>query len=228
MQKVLQAATAENDNPDIRDRAYVYWRLLSNTTDPNAAKNVILSQKPPITTTIQSLPPALLDQLLEEMSTLASVYHKPPEQFVGQGRFGADAVQRAAIEYVPFFWLHITFRPMLTHSLGNNSRMLVRTRWPRPLLQQSRDRLLHLKLRATLRTSSTSTLTARPLHRQRAWPAHLCDRLRQRQLHHHQRRRRAATTWTICSACSATAETPPAPAQPPRQATPALAAQREI
>lgn len=34
------------------------------------------------------------------MSTLASVYHKPPEQFVGQGRFGADAVQRAAIEYV--------------------------------------------------------------------------------------------------------------------------------
>jgi AP-1 complex subunit beta-1 len=99
VQKVLQAATAENDNPDIRDRAYVYWRLLSNTTEPNAAKNVILSQKPPITTTIQSLPPALLDQLLEEMSTLASVYHKPPEQFIGQGRFGADAVQRAAIEY---------------------------------------------------------------------------------------------------------------------------------
>jgi vesicle coat complex subunit len=29
VQKVLQSATAENDNPDIRDRAYVYWRLLS-------------------------------------------------------------------------------------------------------------------------------------------------------------------------------------------------------
>lgn len=36
VQKVLQAATAENDNPDIRDRAYVYWRLLS--TDPEIAK----------------------------------------------------------------------------------------------------------------------------------------------------------------------------------------------
>jgi AP-1 complex subunit beta-1 len=102
VQKVLQAATAENDNPDIRDRAYVYWRLLSNTTEPNAAKNVVLSQKPAITSTIQSLPPALLDQLLEEMSTLASVYHTPPEQFMGQGRFGADAVQKAAIEYVAF------------------------------------------------------------------------------------------------------------------------------
>ncbi|QKX57383.1 uncharacterized protein TRUGW13939_04495 [Talaromyces rugulosus] len=98
VQKVLQAATAENDNPDIRDRAYVYWRLLSSTSEQNAAKNVVLSQKPPITTTIQSLPPALLDQLLEELSTLASVYHTLPEQFVGHGRFGADAVQKAAIE----------------------------------------------------------------------------------------------------------------------------------
>ena len=100
VQKVLQAATAENDNPDIRDRAYIYWRLLSNTSDPNAAKNVVLSEKPPIVTTIGSLPSNLLEQLLTELSTLASVYHKPPEQFVGQGKFGADAVQKAAIEYV--------------------------------------------------------------------------------------------------------------------------------
>ena len=98
VQKVLQAATAENDNPDIRDRAYVYWRLLSNTSDPNAAKNIVLSEKPPITNTIQSLPVPLLDQLLNELSTLASVYHIPPEQFVGQGRYGSDAVQKAAIE----------------------------------------------------------------------------------------------------------------------------------
>jgi hypothetical protein len=98
VQKVLNAATADSDNPDIRDRAYVYWRLLSNTSDQNAPKNIILSEKPPITTTIQSLPPALLERLLGELSTLASVYHIPPEQFIGQGRFGADAVQQAAIE----------------------------------------------------------------------------------------------------------------------------------
>ncbi|KAJ5918083.1 hypothetical protein N7454_010458 [Penicillium verhagenii] len=98
VQRVLQAATAENDNPDVRDRAYIYWRLLSNTSDQNATKDIVLSDKPPIVTTIHSLPPALLDQLLQELSTLSSVYHKPPEQFIGQGRFGADAVQRAAIE----------------------------------------------------------------------------------------------------------------------------------
>ncbi len=45
-----------------------------------------------------SLPPALLEQLLAELSTLASVYHKPPESFVGKGRFGADEIQRAAIQ----------------------------------------------------------------------------------------------------------------------------------
>jgi AP-1 complex subunit beta-1 len=45
-----------------------------------------------------SLPPALLDQLLNELSTLASVYHKPPETFVGHGRYGADAIQHAAIQ----------------------------------------------------------------------------------------------------------------------------------
>lgn len=44
-----------------------------------------------------SLPPVLLEQLLAELSTLASVYHKPPESFVGKGRFGAEAIQRAAI-----------------------------------------------------------------------------------------------------------------------------------
>ncbi|KAG6011070.1 hypothetical protein E4U21_000101 [Claviceps maximensis] len=96
VQKVLQAATAENDNPDIRDRAYVYWRLLSGDLD--IAKNIVLSQKPTITTTMTTLSPTLLEQLLSELSTLASVYHKPPESFVGKGRFGADEIQRAAIQ----------------------------------------------------------------------------------------------------------------------------------
>lgn len=58
----------------------------------------MLSQKPAISTTIASLPSALLEQLLGELSTLASVYHKPPESFVGKGRFGADEIQRAAIQ----------------------------------------------------------------------------------------------------------------------------------
>ena len=58
----------------------------------------MLSTRPPITTTIHSLPNSLLEELLYELSTLASVYHKPPATFLGHGRFGAEAMQRAAIE----------------------------------------------------------------------------------------------------------------------------------
>ncbi|KAK3058308.1 beta-adaptin [Extremus antarcticus] len=94
VQKVLQAATAESDNPDIRDRAYVYWRLLSS--DPQIAKNIVLSARPQITSTIPVLPGPLLDSLLPNLSTLASVYHKPPHTFIGGGR--SSALQAAAIE----------------------------------------------------------------------------------------------------------------------------------
>lgn len=91
VQMVLQAST-KGDNPDIRDRAYVYWRLLS--TDPEAAKAVVLAHRPPISIPLSSISPALLDELTNEISTLASVYHKPVEAFIGRGRLGADELAK--------------------------------------------------------------------------------------------------------------------------------------
>ena len=38
-QVVLNNATVETDNPDLRDRAYIYWRLLS--TDPEVCGTLI-------------------------------------------------------------------------------------------------------------------------------------------------------------------------------------------
>ena len=97
VQKLLKIATSECDNPDIRDRAYVYWRLLS--ASGQVAKSVVLSEKPPISSNQQVLSQRLLNELVSELGSLASVYHKPADSFVGKGRFGADAVQRRAIEY---------------------------------------------------------------------------------------------------------------------------------
>lgn len=97
VQQVLQTATTECENPDIRDRAYVYWRLLS--TDPQAAKNVVLSDKPPIEDEDTGVSSALLDDLIYHIGSLASVYHKPPEAFIGGKRYGADNVQKAAAEH---------------------------------------------------------------------------------------------------------------------------------
>mmetsp|Transcript_43715 Transcript_43715/g.52861 ORF Transcript_43715/g.52861 Transcript_43715/m.52861 type:complete len:831 (-) Transcript_43715:12-2504(-) len=80
IQAVLHQATQETDNPDLRDRAYIYWRLLS--TDPEAAKDVVLADKPTISDDANVLEDALLNELLVNIGTLASVYHKPAESFV--------------------------------------------------------------------------------------------------------------------------------------------------
>jgi hypothetical protein len=146
IQLVLSAATTETDNPDLRDRAYVYWRLLStdpevgwlrppggarpaaparrrppggacpaapapptpnpptpyprgqhaNTQTPNpnpqAAKDVVLAPKPVISDDASGLEPHVLSQLLTQIGSLASVYHKPADTFVSRQRL---AVARA-------------------------------------------------------------------------------------------------------------------------------------
>eukprot|EP00054_Salpingoeca_dolichothecata_P008265 m.47181 g.47181 ORF g.47181 m.47181 type:complete len:881 (-) comp17615_c0_seq1:27-2669(-) len=83
VQKVLGLSTQESDNPDLRDRGYIYWRLL--LTDPAAAKAVVLCEKPLISEETDLLEPSLLDELICHISSLASVYHKPPSTFV-EGR----------------------------------------------------------------------------------------------------------------------------------------------
>lgn len=80
VQRVLDLATEESDNPDLRDRGFIYWRLLS--TDPEAAKMVVLGDKPVIEDDTFRLDPSLLNILIGQIATLSSVYHKPPEAFV--------------------------------------------------------------------------------------------------------------------------------------------------
>ncbi|KAK7834363.1 hypothetical protein U0070_017549 [Myodes glareolus] len=92
VQQVLSLATQasptpphkDSDNPDLRDRGYIYWRLLS--TDPVAAKEVVLAEKPLISEETDLIEPTLLDELICYIGTLASVYHKPPNAFVEGGR----------------------------------------------------------------------------------------------------------------------------------------------
>ncbi|CAA7394837.1 unnamed protein product [Spirodela intermedia] len=84
IQVVLNNATVETDNPDLRDRAYIYWRLLS--TDPEAAKDIVLAEKPVISDDSNQLDASLLDELLANIATLSSVFHKPPEAFVTRAK----------------------------------------------------------------------------------------------------------------------------------------------
>ncbi|KAI8804042.1 vesicle-mediated transport-related protein [Cladochytrium replicatum] len=79
--KVLKWATEEVDNPDLRDRGFIYWRLLS--TDPVAAKAIVLGDTPAISTETDNMEPALVNELLLYVNSLASIYHKPPSTFIG-------------------------------------------------------------------------------------------------------------------------------------------------
>jgi len=76
--KVLKWATEETDNPDLRDRGYMYWRLLS--ADPAAAKQIVMGEKPPITAETEKLDPVTLEEMCLNVGTLATVYLKPVNQ----------------------------------------------------------------------------------------------------------------------------------------------------
>ena len=103
IQLVLTYATGEADDPDLRDRAFIYWRLLSS--DPEAARDVVLAEKPTISSSsaggassassaaASSVDPELARALLPQLGSLASVYHRPAAAFVS--REARPAVARA-------------------------------------------------------------------------------------------------------------------------------------
>ncbi|BGP11204.1 beta-adaptin [Rhodotorula toruloides] len=90
VQRVLALATKTADSADLRDRAYIQWRLLSSDTE--VAKAVILASRPPISLPTTSVPPALLDELIGELGALSAAYHKPVQAFVAGGKLGADQI----------------------------------------------------------------------------------------------------------------------------------------
>lgn len=82
--KVLKWATEETDNPDLRDRGYMYWRLLS--ADPATAKKIVMGEKPPITAETEKLDPHTLEEMCLNVGTLATVYLKPVNQVFRSAR----------------------------------------------------------------------------------------------------------------------------------------------
>ena len=82
--KVLKWATEETDNPDLRDRGYMYWRLLSS--DPAIAKKVVMGEKPPITAESEKLDPQTLEEMCLNIGTLATIYLKPVNQVFRSAR----------------------------------------------------------------------------------------------------------------------------------------------
>jgi AP-2 complex subunit beta-1 len=85
--KVLKQVVDEADNPDLRDRGYMYWRLLAHSgNDPSIAKRIVLGEKPAITAAAEQLDPTTLDEMCLNIGTLATVYLKPVQQVFRSAR----------------------------------------------------------------------------------------------------------------------------------------------
>lgn len=73
------------------------WLLcLFSRGDLQAAKDVVLASKPVITDDSSNLEPVLLKALMEQISTLASVYHKPADTFVSRQRLAVQSMDTVA------------------------------------------------------------------------------------------------------------------------------------
>jgi AP-2 complex subunit beta-1 len=85
--RVLKQVVDEADNPDLRDRGYMYWRLLAHSgNDPTIAKKIVLGEKPAITAAAEQLDPTTLDEMCLNIGTLATVYLKPVQQVFRSAR----------------------------------------------------------------------------------------------------------------------------------------------
>lgn len=84
--KTLKQCTEEINNPDLRDRAFMYWRLLSlaqsaksNLLSNDSLKRLIDGELPAIQLNTK-LDPVILEELELNIGTISSIYLKPVSQ----------------------------------------------------------------------------------------------------------------------------------------------------
>lgn len=86
---LLKTITTECENPDLRDRGFIYWRLIA--TNPQLAKKIVFSERPLISEQSYTIDSDLLDKLVENIGTLSAVYYKEPAAFVKKLKDNANA-----------------------------------------------------------------------------------------------------------------------------------------
>ncbi|OHT08170.1 hypothetical protein TRFO_23375 [Tritrichomonas foetus] len=81
LRHVLSLVTNEVDNPDLKDRAYMYLCLL--TECPDRAINVVMANDPPkLNIDLQLIEPRLVEALVPLVGSLAIMYKQLPQEFV--------------------------------------------------------------------------------------------------------------------------------------------------
>ncbi|EEQ98643.1 beta adaptin protein, putative [Perkinsus marinus ATCC 50983] len=79
--KVLKACTNSSSNPDLRDRGYMYWRMLS-MGDLEKCKKIVVAPLPRISDTSLLVESGLLETLLGTIGQLSSIYFIAPDELI--------------------------------------------------------------------------------------------------------------------------------------------------
>lgn len=75
---LLTVATENVNNPDVRDRAFIYWRMLS--TDPEKTKTVVFGYRPQAKDNDKLVDQAFLSDMMKSMGYASSLFEKRPEE----------------------------------------------------------------------------------------------------------------------------------------------------
>ena len=79
----LQKAAEESENPDVRDRAYIYWRLLE--LDPDIAKEMVCGEKPAFKfNNDDELDVDTIDDMINNMTNVSACYFKKEKDIINE------------------------------------------------------------------------------------------------------------------------------------------------
>ena len=71
---LLTVATESVDNPDVRDRAFIYWRMLS--TDPGKTKSVVFGYRPQAKDNDKLVDREFLNDMMKSLGYASSLFEK--------------------------------------------------------------------------------------------------------------------------------------------------------
>nr|CCC93918.1 putative beta-adaptin, fragment [Trypanosoma congolense IL3000] len=84
---VLDALTTQSSDPDIRDRAYAYWRLLSKGIGVAKMKQIVHGQQTAVAVESTFSDAMTMGDLLKSVNTAAAVFAKPAQSFLSKYGF---------------------------------------------------------------------------------------------------------------------------------------------
>lgn len=90
LNRVLECITTRSDDADVRDRAFAYWRLLSNGVTVEQMKKIVHSQVAPISVDRTFSDAMSMADLKKSVNTAAVIFAKPYQSFLPPYGFAND------------------------------------------------------------------------------------------------------------------------------------------